>query len=79
MNNSPSIIFNIPLLLDRHHQNCQANLAATNINAFMIFSCTHLAEEPGIRSLPAKWLRKDIEVIGLRHIPAKDSDAIRFS
>ena len=32
MNNSPSNIFEILLLLQRYHQNCQAVLVATGMN-----------------------------------------------
>ena len=32
MNNCPSNIFEILLLLERYHQNCQAVLAATSMN-----------------------------------------------
>ena len=31
MNNSPSNIFYVLLLLDRYHQNCQVDLAATGM------------------------------------------------
>ena len=41
MNNSPSNIFHILLLLERYHQNYQAVLAATGMNALNMYRSSH--------------------------------------
>ena len=54
MNNSPTNIFQILLLLERYHKNCQAVLAASGLNVLTLMLLVANSANKKVCKIPGK-------------------------